>query len=198
MKFICQKHYPEIPYITRTEQDEEKREIGRKTTIKSSGCGLCATIMALDRLLVNYEFTLEDAIKLSYETKANYGAGTSLKRYAPAFAQRFNLRYENTDDFERVLDCLRTGGAVVVLVGGDREGRVGVFSHIQHYITIIGIEEDGRLAILDPAYEEGRYMEEGRVGKVEVKNGVIAIADINVIKEDCVNLSMPYYLFWRK
>ena len=66
------------------------------------------------------------------------------------------------------------------------------------YVAVIGVEKDGRLAILDPSYKEGKYLEEGRLGKVELKNGVIALCDVQTLKEDTANRTPSYYLFWRK
>ncbi len=128
--------------------------------------------MVADRLLVDSDFSLYDAIQLSYDVKANYLRGTSYKRYAPAFAERLGLRVEMTNDPEALRHCLRTGGAAVLHIGGDYEGYVGVFSHGGHYVAAISEESDGRIAILDPSYKVGKYEEEGRKGKVEVKDKV--------------------------
>ena len=95
---------------------------------------------------------------------------------------------------KRLLYCLRTGGAAIILARGDKDGRIGVFSHVQHYIVAINQERDGRIAILDPHYEDGRYEEEGRKGLVDVKNGVIALCNIQTLVDDSLN----FYLFWRK
>ena len=86
MKYISQLDFPDISYVTRTDLEGIEREKGLNTTVRSSGCGLCAAIMAADRLLVNYTFDLADAIALSYAVKANYKKGTCYKRFAPAFA----------------------------------------------------------------------------------------------------------------
>ena len=56
-----------------------------------------------------------------------------------------------TSDIEEVKHCVRTGGAVVANVGGDREGYIGVFTHGGHYVVVISETEDGRLCILDPS-----------------------------------------------
>ena len=82
--------------------------------------------------------------------------------------------------------CFVTGvpGAGKTLVGLD--------------VAVIGIEKDGRLAILDPSYKEGKYLEEGRVGKVELKNGVITLCEIETLKQDTANRTPSYHLFWRK
>ena len=198
MLYINQRNYPDIPYITKTECTGEDYEKGQHTTVKSSGCGLCSAIMALDRLLVKYTFGLEDAVNLSYEVKANNGRGTNYGRFAPAFAEKFNLKLQMTNEVEDLIACLKTGGAAVANVGGDREGHTGVFSHTGHYVAVIGIESDGRLAVLDPGYVENKYEEDGRQGKVEMKNGIIALCTANVLAEDTVNRHPAFYLFWRK
>ena len=199
MKYINQLEYADISYITRTDMEEEAdREAGKKTTVRSSGCGLCSSIMVLDRLLRDSDFELEDAIQLSYDVNANYRRGTSYKRYAPAFAEKFGLKLEMTNDPERLRYCLQTGGAAVIHIGGDYEGHVGVFSHGGHYVAAISQEPDGRIAILDPSYKVGKYEEEGRKGKVEVKNDVICICEMKVITEDFANRDPGMYLFWRK
>ena len=66
--------------------DEHKRivmeqEYGKTTSIKTSGCGLCSALMVGDYLLPNFEFTLEEAIELSYEAKANMGAGMKIRTW---------------------------------------------------------------------------------------------------------------------
>ena len=53
MKYINQLNFPDIPYVTRTDLEGAEREKGLNTTIRSSGCGLCAAIMVADRLLVD-------------------------------------------------------------------------------------------------------------------------------------------------
>lgn len=197
MKYINQKQYPHIPYITRTSMEGADREKGQKTTISSSGCGLCASIMVADRLIPNCEFGLEDAIKLSYEMKANGLPGTYGPIYVPAFAQKMGLCYELTTDPQRLLYCLNTGGAAMCVTNGDREGYIGVFSHGKHWITLIGQEPDGRIAVLDPSYVEGKYDEDGRKGKVELKNGVIALCDVQVLLEETAGRDPAFFLFWR-
>ena len=198
MKYICQLDYPHIPYITRTSMEEEQREKGLKTTIRTSGCGLCASIMVADRLIPNCGFGIEDAIELSYSAGANCLPGTYWKIYVPAFAEKMGLTYKYTNEPEELLSCLRTGGAALCVVTGGKDGRVGLFTHGKHYIALIGVEPDGRIAILDPSYKEGKYEEEGRQGKVEVKNGVIALCTTQILMEETEGREQRFFLFWRK
>lgn len=102
-----------------------------------------------------------------------------------------------TNDPLRLRHCLRTGGAAVLHVGGDYEGHIGVFSHTGHYITAISEEEDGRIVILDPSYKEGKFDEDGRRGKVEVRNGIFCFCEMQVITEDTESRTPGMYLFWR-
>jgi len=197
MKYVNQLEHPHMLYVTRCELDEKNREYGRTTTIKSSGCGLCAAIMVADRLLPSYDFDLYDAIQLSYDAKANLDIGTDYELFAPVFAENLGLRYKMTDSLKALRHCLRTGGAAVVLVGGKREGHVGLFTHSGHYMTVIGEEPDGRLAILDPSLSPTKYEEEGRKGRVEIKNDVIVLCDAQILHEETEGKTGPYYLFWR-
>lgn len=198
MKYINQKEYPDWLYVTKVDMEGEEKEKGRTTTISSSGCGLCSAIMVADRLIPNCEFDLKEALRMSYDTKANHLRGTDYKRFAPVFAEKFGLDMEMSNDPERLRFCLRTGGAAVVHVKGDRDGHVGVFSHIGHYITAISEERDGRIAVLDPAYLVGRYDEEGRKGLVELKCGLVALCDMQVLVDDSAPADPSFYLFWRK
>ena len=198
MKYVNQREYPEIPYVTRANPEDPRHERGKSTTIKSSGCGLCSAIMVGDRLLPDFECSLEEAVALSYEAKANLGPGTA-RKFFPAFAEKYGLVCERASTLEELLNCLRTGGAAVVLVSEVKGERVGLFTHGGHYMAIIGEEPDGRLAILDPSYFPGKYDEEGREGKVEVKNEVIALCDPEILHAE-TRAKQPgaYMLFHRK
>lgn len=198
MRYINQLDYPHVPYITRTSLQGEDYEWGQKTTIRSSGCGLCAAIMVADRLIPNVEFTPEQAVELSYECKANAEVGTDYACFAPAFAKKFGLKVQASTQIEDLQHCLRTGGAAVVHVRGDRNGRKGLFTNRGHYIAAIGEEPDGRIAILDPSYKEGKFDGSDHKGKVEMKNGVIALCSPEILAEEAKPNRFSYYLFWRK
>jgi len=198
MKYVNQLDYPDRLYTTRFELEGEEYEKGKLTTVRSSGCGLCAAVMVADRLIPNNSFDLTRALRLSYDTKANHKIGTDYKIFAPAFAEQLNLTLEVTDDTERLRACLRTGGAAVIHVRGDRDGYVGVFTHRAHYITAINEEPDGRIAILDPSYKPGKFDEEGRIGKVEVKENELLVCEMQVLAEDAAFHERSFYLFQRK
>ena len=199
MKNVNQKNYPDIPYITRQLCDKEAdREKGKTTTICSSGCGLCSAIMVADRLIPNCEFGLDDAVNISYESNANVKIGTDYQRFAPAFAEKLGLDFEKTNDPERLRYCLRTGGAAVLHVKGNREGHIGVFSNGGHYIAAISEERDGRIATMDPSFRPDKYDKPGCEGLVEIKQGVVTLSDMQVLVDDTAPAPYSFYLFWRK
>lgn len=201
MKYVNQLQYPDMQYITQTANpDPAGRAVGLANTVAKSGCGLCSSVMVADLLRVDDgKFEVIDARQLSYDSGANHAMGTDGKIYFPAFAEKFNLDFVRSDKIDDLLNCLRTGGAAIVLVGGDREGYNGVFSdRWRHYIVAVAEERDGRIAVLDPAYEEGAYEKEGRKGKVEVLSAGFGRCSLQVIKEETMSVPFPFYLFWRK
>ena len=200
MKYINQWDYPHLQYITQTANPDPKwREIGLNNTIAKSGCGLCSSVMIADRLMAGVSFEIEDARQLSYDSGANQWSGTRGVVYFPAFAEKFNLELVQSNNIEDLLHCLRTGGAAAVLVSGDHDDYHGVFSdRWSHYIVAIAEEKDGRIAVLDSAYEEGGYEKGDRKGKVEVLSRGFSRVSLQVLKEETAAIETPFFLFWRK
>lgn len=125
--------------------------------------------------------------------------GTTYRIFAPAFAKECGLDLEMTNDPERLRYCLRTGGAAAIYARAQRDDDyVCVFTSAGHMIAAISEERDGRIAILDPGYKEGKFDIEGRKGLVEMKNGVIALCDMDVVVKDTEPTDPSFFLFWRK
>lgn len=201
MKYVNQVDHPDMPYITQTANPDPKmRQIGLENTIAKSGCGLCSSVMIADRLLAGEEkFEIEDARQLSYDCGANQWGGTRGVIYFPSFAEKFGFDLVQTGNVDELLHCLRTGGAAAVLVSGDHDDYHGVFSdRYDHYIVAISEERDGRICVMDPAYEEGAYEKGDRKGKVEVLYRGFCRTSLQVIKEETAIFKKPFYLFWRK
>ena len=195
MIYVNQLLHKDIPYITRTEGPDIEK--GKTTTFSSSGCGLASAMMVADHLLIDPQFTMEDALQLSYDTGANHTIGTDYKLYAPAFAKKLNLKYEVSDDPERLRYCLRTGGAAVIHCKIHEGYEPAVFTKGGHYICAIAEAEDGRIVILDPSYTEGKFDIPERAGKVEVKDG-FCLCDVQVLVEDSfAKKPNCFHLFWR-
>ncbi len=194
--YVNQNDYPQIPYMTDVVVRSDPR-FYEQGNVKLAGCGLCSAAMLVYDLL-GLKDPLEKFIDLSYQVKANHEIGTDMLMYGPALAVRYDLDMNISNEEDEVTACLAAGGACIANVGGDREGHTGVFSHGGHYIYIYGYDPHTKeFQILDPSWEEGKYEEEGRQGKVR-KEGDTALCTAQILKEDTANRTPGYYLFSRR
>lgn len=162
------------------------------SNVKTAGCGLCCMCMIVENM-TDKKLPLLECRDIAEGIHANMSRGTDLQILGKEIANRYNLTFTVTDSTNKMLDHINAGGKVIANVGGDREGYTGVFSHGGHYIVIMKYENE-KLYILDPSYTEGKYDEENRRGKVEVKSPYV-ICSLEVLVKECENRSPSYYLF---
>lgn len=194
MKYRNQKEFAYILYACNT--DDPSDEKMHRSSLDITGCGLCCAVMVADRLLIEPEFDIKEALQLSYACGANHKLGTDYHIFAPYFSEKMGLRLQMTSDIEALRSCLRSGGCAVANSGGDREGYAGVFTHGGHYICVISVDDEDLFAVLDPSQVPGKYEEPGREGKVAV-NGNICLCSGEVLQKDCENRTPSFYCFWR-
>ena len=194
MKLINQNDYQNVIYITKTEKSEEERTSGLLTTVKSSGCGICTGMMVAE--FFGREMSIEDAIQLAYDYKANTGNGTKYKEYSRGLCDLLDLTVERTDAKEKLFDCLDSGGCAVVNVGGDHDNHLGIFSHIGHYIFVYKRVGDN-VYILDPGYTPDKYLEEDRIARVKVEDDCL-ISNVSNLLEDIENRESPIFLYTKR
>ncbi len=193
MKYLNQLDYADVPYPTDVKNPDSPMKDG---SIKRAGCGLCCLCMAVDRLTTE-SLPLLECRDLAVEHKANLDPGTDLEVLSPVIAEKFHLRYEPTDDLQKMIRFVQNGGCAIANVGGDRDDGqyTGVFSHGGHFVAVISADEK-ELCILDPSLKEGKFDEPGREGKVRVE-GVFAYCAPSILDRDTDNRSPRYYLFSR-
>ena len=191
MIYLNQLEYPDMKY--NHNMDEGGAPEG-KDNVKAAGCGLCSLCMVVDQLTTKH-LELADCVRLSEEKGANRKMGTNLRVLGLVVAEMYGLRYSNTNDPEEVKTCLQKGGRVVANVGGDREGYIGLFSHIGHYIVLVSID-GSEVCILDPSRKEGKFDEEGREGKVRLGDPFV-YCDMAHLVQDCANRDPGFHLFTR-
>ena len=192
MIYLNQLDYRHIHYEHNVEHGGIPAE---RRNIATSGCGLCSACMVVDQL-TTHQLSLDECVRLVYESKANILVGTRLNRLGPAVAEKFGLTYENSNDIEDVLRCLRDGGKVIINVGGDHDDYVGLYSHGGHYITAISYDGN-ELCILDPSYKENKYDFEPHKGKVRV-DYPFTYCKPQYIVDDTRNRDPAFHLFKRK
>ena len=194
VKLINQNDYPETIYVTKTNKPEPDRTTGLKTTIATSGCGICSGIMVGQ--FFGFNMSMDEAIKLSYDYEANTSFGTKYIPYANGLCDKFDLTCSIGYDKQTLFDHLDNGGCAVCNVGGDHDEHIGVFSHVGHYILIYKHIDD-EVYILDPGIEPNKYLEEGRKDKVRFEDEFV-ISDIKYLLKDTENRDMPFFMFKKR
>ena len=196
MEYVNQLLHPDIPYRTNV-ADPNKTEEEKMRSIAKSGCGLCCASMMVDQLTTE-TLTLEDAVKMSEQSGANYKGGTTMRLLAPALAERFNVEYYPTNELSDVIVALKDGGHVIALVEIDPETKLGLFTNGAHYISLIST--DGKeFCILDPSYRPEKFEREDRKGRVDTSHAPYLYCDVNTVHaETSRNSSSKYYVFKRK
>ena len=97
---------------------------------------------------------------------------------------------------DEVISHLQKGGSVIALVGGSREGYVGLFAKSGHYILLQSYDGE-EFCILDPALSDEKYTLEGRVGRARVDKPFVYSSreEVELATEA---QSTRYFLFARK
>lgn len=185
-KFYNQNDYPNIPYV----YDNPK------SSVASSGCGLCACCMVVENLL-GVSFTPAEAVEMALACGARDDTGTELSVLAPAVCEKFGMTCEFTNDAGRMLQFLQNGeGMAVANSGGDREGWTGIFTHGGHFMALAAAK--GRqITVLDPSVKPTKFDEPGRAGKVKLEGNLVYV-DIAILAKDCDNRTPSYILFRKK
>lgn len=192
MLYLNQLEYPHIPYnhnIANGGVPEERR------CVSTSGCGLCSVCMVIDQLTTE-SLSIGDCVALSESSGANLGVGTDMRILGPVVAEKYNLEYKESRSKEEASEWLRNGGKIIALVRGDTDGKIGAFSHLAHYITLISVNGD-EVCILDPSFKEGKYDEPGREGVARVSYPFLYSRFDTVMEHGAVNWP-PFYMFKRK
>ena len=195
MKYINQLEYPHLPYPTKVKLEgipEEKK----KTTVRSSGCGLCCACMTVD-LLTDQSLDIEECVQISIDCVANHASGTNMSILAPVIAEKFGLTYSKTNDLEKAVNHLRDGGAVIAHVGIPKDAPIGLFTKSGHYISLISTDGN-EFCILDPSYSTEKYKIPERIGRVNEANAPYLYADINTVHSETKPGRTKYHLFARK
>ena len=191
MLYINQRDYPDMPYPHNADNNYQPPE---GQNIARAGCGLCSAAMVVDQLTIE-RLTLEEAIAMSVENKANLRPGTNMIRFGAAVAEKFGLKFSHTSDKEEMLACLRRGGRVIVNVANRPDGSPGLFTKTGHYMVLIAADGE-RICFLDPYY--GLEYNEGELKeKVDSSRAPLLYCDLDLLEHETENRKIKYYLFER-
>ena len=93
MIYVNQLENAHVMYACNVANDTPDKGFLHHSTLDRTGCGICSALMVADRLRVDPDFSMKDALQISYDTGANHAAGTDYKLYGPAFAEKFDLKF---------------------------------------------------------------------------------------------------------
>ena len=133
-------------------------------TIGSSGCGVASATMIIDSIVGNVSVTdvADTFVKYGYRSANN---GTYWSAYR-AIANEFNIEYQETSNFETMLNKLKNNNYVICSVGN------GLFTTGGHYIVIYAVDND-TLKIYDPYLYAGKFETSTRRGKATVRGNTV-------------------------
>lgn len=195
MRYVNQLEYAHLPYPTKIKMDNIPEE-KKKTTVRSSGCGLCCACMTVD-LLTDETLDIEECVRIAEECGANHSIGTNMKILAPVIAERFGLSYSKTNDLDEAIEHLRAGGAIIAHVGVPKDAPIGLFTKGGHYISLISTDGE-EFCILDPSYSTEKFKIPERIGKVNEDNSPYLYCDVNTVHSETKAGRTKYHLFARK
>ena len=162
------KGQPQLTYISQIDSRWRKYPYtstgNTSQTIGSSGCGVASAAMIIDSIVGNVNVTeLADTfVKYGYRSPNN---GTYWSAYR-AIADEFNIEYQETSNFETMLNKLRNSNYIICSVGN------GLFTTGGHYIVIYAADND-TLKIYDPYLYAGKFETSTRRGKVKVRGNTV-------------------------
>lgn len=159
---------PQLTYISQIDNRwryHTYTSIGNPSqTIGSSGCGVASAAMIIDSIVGNVSVTeLADVFVDNGYRSVN--AGTYWSAYR-AVADQFNIEYQETDNFDTMINLLRNNHYIIASCGN------GLFTSGGHYIVLYGIDGD-TIKIYDPYLYSGKFETSTRRNKVTVSGNTV-------------------------
>ena len=195
MRYVNQLEYPHLLYPTKIKKADVPEE-KKKTTVKSSGCGLCCVCMTVD-LLTDKSLDIEECVCISEKCGANHGVGTDMSMLGPVIAEKFGLSYSKTNDLNKAIAHLRNGGTVIAHVGIPEGAPIGLFTKSGHYILLASTDGE-EFCILDPSWSPEKYKIPERAGRVNEDNYPYLYCDVRTVDSETKPGKTKYHLFARK
>ncbi|MBQ3431779.1 MAG: C39 family peptidase, partial [Clostridia bacterium] len=120
-------------------------------TVATSGCGVCASLMALMNL-TTYKVSLKNWTHALLKAGCRADEGTDMEAVCAYMKQKYGIAYAKTTDIRKVTAWLQKGYGVIANVGAK-----GYFSSDGHFVYVAGIQTDGKLIVLDPYYYADKW-----------------------------------------
>ena len=120
-------------------------------TVATSGCGVCASLMALENL-TKYKYSLKKWTNILIKARCRGNDGTDMQKVCALLNKKYGMEYRLSTSLSDVEKCLKNGGGVIANVGGK-----GYFSSEGHFVYVARLNNNGTVCVLDPYYYDGKY-----------------------------------------
>ena len=120
-------------------------------TVATSGCGVCASLMALMNLTKN-KVSLKNWTKALINAGCRANEGTDMDAVCAFMKKKYSIAYSKTIDIKKLVSWLKKGYGAIANVGAK-----GYFSSSGHFVYVAGITSGGKLIVLDPYYYSDKW-----------------------------------------
>ncbi len=120
-------------------------------TVATSGCGVCASLMALENL-TKYKYNLKKWTNILIKAGCRANDGTDMQRVCALLHKKYGIDFHLTTSLSEMEKCLKSGGGVIANVGGK-----GYFSSDGHFVYVARLNNNGTVTVLDPYYYGNKY-----------------------------------------
>ncbi|MBR0415199.1 MAG: C39 family peptidase [Clostridia bacterium] len=120
-------------------------------TVATSGCGVCASLMALMNL-TTYKVSLKNWTQALRNAGCRDNEGTDMEAVCAYMKKKYGIAYATTTSTDKVVAWLKKGYGVIANVGGE-----GYFSSAGHFVYVAGLAKNGKLIVLDPYYYADKW-----------------------------------------
>lgn len=157
-----------------------------RATIKSGGCGVCASINAVGALTGKCP-PVRIIRDLAIDGGARVSGGTDMRKMIQLICRTYKLTCKQSSSSYDLRKHLESGGVAICNTAGN-----GMFSTGGHYVTALGLL-DGKVCIADSGMYTGKYSTAKRRPYVTV-SGDLIFASLSTLDQDCVGRWPRYYL----
>lgn len=179
--FLCNQNdyasltYPAPGYLT--------------ATIKSGGCGVCASVNAIGALL-GKNVPVRTMRDLAVNGGARVSGGTDMRKMVELLMRTYKVKCLQTSSVSELKTYLQKGAVAICNTAGR-----GMFSTGGHYVVALGMLGD-KICIADSGMYTGKYNTAKRRAKVTV-SGDLIFADPATLDDDCIGRWPRYYLLYK-
>lgn len=155
--YYNQNDYGDIKYDKPTTKKVE--------TVKSSGCGVCCALMALNNLYNKKVMTVAEMANFSLKNNARDNTGTNMNTLLKALEKKYAIKYAFTTDVNKVVKALKNGKIVIL---NQSDSKYEVFSSSGHYVYAYKCNGDD-IYVYDSAYTYDRYKKSPKKDRIKAE-----------------------------